>query len=227
MVENFKKLLPEDRENVLQRALKENAVFVFKSPQKPIKAKICSLKRPNYITCVRPTDIVSLRTREDIIVVLVLEEERYFFKTFAFVDEGELHFKRKVDFYHLVRRKNKRFRFPANYEATFMIKRLNGALSFLRGIMSDFSDIGCRVSLITDLPKIKVDDEVIGNLKIGGNRSVEVTAVVKHHEYLKSGKVKQTFGLKFVFSTTHSKNMVKSLFIDIQRELFAEFYGKK
>ena len=227
MIEVFKKLLPEDRETILLRAIDEGAIFVFKSPQKTVRAKINNLKRPNYITCDRPADLAMLRTKEDVIVVLVLSDERYFFKSFAFVDDGYLFFKRKVDFFHLVRRKNKRLRFPAKYEATLMIKRLNGSLSFLRGIIADFSDTGCRLGLINDIPKIRIGDEIVGNLKMGEKRSIEVTANVKHHEIKKSGQIKQTFGLSFVFSTSHAKSMVKSLFLELQRELFIEFYGKK
>lgn len=227
MIETFKKILPEDREKILQRALAEGAFFVFKSPQKAIKAKINNLKRPNYITCLRPADLAMLRTKEDVIVVMVLGDERYFFKSFAFVDDEFLLFKRKVDFFHLVRRKNKRMRFPINFEATLMIKRLNGSLSFLRGIIADFSDTGCRLGLINEVPKIKVGDEIVGNLKMGDKRSIEVTAIVKHHESRKTGATKQTFGLNFVFLSGHAKNMVRSLFLDLQRELFVEFYGKK
>ncbi len=227
MPEIFKKLLPEDRETLLQRAVDEKALFVFKSTQKAIKAKISNLKRPNYICCSRPSDVAMLRTKADVVIVMVLGEERYFFKSFAFVDDDYLFFKRKVDFYQLVRRKNKRFKFPDKFEATLMIKRLNSNLSFLRGIVSDFSDTGCKLSLITSVPEINVGDEVVGNLKMGDKRGLEVSATVRHHEKPKSGTKKQTFGLSFIFPTSHSKNMIKSLFLELQRELFAEFFGNK
>jgi hypothetical protein len=227
LIEIFRKLLPEDREKVLQKGLQDGAQFVFKSPQKAVRVKLNNLKRPNYITCNRPAEVASLRTKEDVIVVMVLDDERYFFMSFAFVDDGFLFFKRKVDFFHLVRRKNKRLKFPANFEAILMIKKLNGNLSFLRGIVSDFSDTGCRLGLITELPKIGIGDQIVGNLKMGDKRSIEITAVVKHHEKSRAGATKQTFGLNFVFPTSHAKNMVKSLFLDLQRELFVEFYGKK
>lgn len=227
MIEIFRKLSPEDREVILQRGLKENALFVFKSPQKVLKARFASLKRPNYISCILPLDLVSLRTKEDVIVVMVLEDERFFFKTFAFIDDGQLLFKRKVDFFHLIRRKNKRLKLPTGFEATLMVKRLNGNLSFLRGLVLDFSDTGCRVGLITDLPKIGVGDEITGNLRMGDKRAVEITATVKHHKIARSGAIKQSFGLQFALPSTHARNVIKALFLDLQRELFAEFYGKK
>lgn len=223
----FRKILPDDREIVLLKALKEKAVFVFKTPQKAVKAKIANLKRPNYITCTCPPELLTLRAREDVIVVMVFEGERYFFKSFAFIDEGMLLFKRKVDFYQLVRRKNKRLKIPSAFPASFMIKRLNGNLSFLKGIVFDFSDTGCQAGLNTDVPKIKVGDEVVGNLRMGERRAIEVTAVVKHHFQPKTGNMKQTFGLKFQFPHGHATTLVKNLFLDLQRELFVEFYGKQ
>lgn len=225
--EIFRKILPEDREVILQKAMREGALFVFKTAQKAIKTKISSLKRPNYITCACPPELHRLRTREDVIVVMVLDSERYFFRSFAFSDEGDLLFKRRVDFYHLVRRKNKRLNLPTAYPASFMIKRLNGSLAFLKAIVLDFSDTGCRVSLNTEMPKIEVGDELIGNLKMNERRAVEVSGVVKHHVRPKSGPMKQTLGLKFQFAHAHATSLVKSLFLDLQKELFVEFYGKK
>ncbi|MBL7542981.1 MAG: PilZ domain-containing protein [Bdellovibrionaceae bacterium] len=227
MAELFKKILPEERELLLQKALKEKAFFVFKGTQKAIKSKINDLKRPNYITCVCPAELMSLRTRQDVIVVMVLGEERYFFKSFVFADDGFLLFKRKVDFYHLVRRKDKRQRLPNSFPASLMIKRLNGNLSFLKGIVLDFSDKGCRLGLNTEVPKLQVGDDITGNLKMGERRAVEVTGTIKHHVKSKSGALKQTFGLNFQFPHGHASSLVKSLFLDLQRELFVEFYGKQ
>lgn len=223
----FRKLLPEDREIILQKALREKAIFVFKTPQKAVKAKINNLKRANYISCTCPAELHALRTREDVIVVMVLEGERYFFKSFAFLDEGMLLFKRKVDFYHLVRRKNKRLKIPASFPASLMIKRLNGNLSFLKGIVFDISDTGCQLGLNTEVPKLKLGDELIGNLKMGDRRAVEITGIVKHHVLPKSGAMKQTFGLNFEFPHGHASTLIRNLFLDLQRELFVEFYGKQ
>jgi mannuronan synthase len=227
LIETFKKLSPDDREIILQKAMKEKALFVFKFGAKTIKAKMLNLKRANYIACVCPSEIHTLRTRQDVVVIMVLEGERYFFQSFVFVDEEQLLFKRKVDFYHLVRRKNKRLKIPHAMPASLMIKRLNGNLSFLKAVLADFSDTGCKLSLNTEFPKIDIGDELTGNLKIGDRRAVEITGVVKHHVRSAEGARRQTFGLNFQFPNGHATTMVKSLFLDLQRELFVEFYGKK
>ncbi len=223
----FKKLSADEREVVLQKALKQKAFFVFKMPTRIIKSKIITLKKTAYITCVCPSDLHTLRTRHEVIIVLVLEGERYFFKSFAYVAEGFLMFRRKVDFYHLIRRRNKRLKIPQAYPASLMIKRHNSGLAFLKSLMFDFSESGCKVGLNTEVPKIEVGDELVGNLRMGDRRAVEVTGVVKHASRSKSGAIRQTLGLSFEFPQNQSTTQVKNLFLDLQRELFIEFYGKR
>jgi len=223
----FKKLSDEERESVLLKGLKEKAFFVFKLPARIIKTKLLSLNRASYIMCSRPSSIHTLRTRQEVIVIMVLDGERYFFKSVAFIAEGALVFKRKVDFYHLIRRRDKRLKIPQAYPANLMIKRMNNGLAFLRSLMFDFSESGCRVGLNTELPKMEVGDELVGNLRMGDRRAVEVTGTVKHVTRSKSGAILQTLGLEFKFPEDQSPTQVKNLFLDLQRELFVEFYGKR
>lgn len=223
----FKKLSVDEREVVLQKALKQKAFFVFKMPTRIIKTKINTLKKPSYITCSCPSDLHTLRTRHEVVIVLVLDGERYFFKSSAFVAEGFLMFRRKVDFYHLIRRRNKRLKIPNVYPASLMIKRHNDGLAFLKSLIFDFSESGCKVGLNTEIPKIEIGDELVGNLRMGDRRAVEVTGVVKHATRSKSGAIRQTLGLSFEFPQNQSTTQVKNLFLDLQRELFIEFYGKR
>lgn len=223
----FKKLSVDEREVVLQKALKEKAFCVFKMPSRVIKSRLVSLKKPNYLTCSCPPNLHTLRTRQEVVVVMVFEGERYFFKSVAYVADGLMMFRRKVDFYHLIRRRNKRLKMPQAYPANLMIKRWNNGLAFLRSLIFDFSESGCQVGLNTDVPKIEPGDELVGNLRMGDRRAVEVTGVVKHVSRSKSGAIRQTLGLNFQFPQNQSPTQVKNLFLDLQRELFIEFYGKR
>lgn len=223
----FKKLSVDEREVVLQKALKEKAHCVFKMPSRIIKSRLISLKKPNHLTCTCPANLHTLRTRHEVIVVLVFEGERYFFKSLVYVADGVMMFRRKIDFYHLIRRRDKRLKMPQAYSANLMIKRWNDGLAFLRSIIFDFSESGCRVGLNTEVPKIEVGDELVGNLRMGERRAVEVTGTVKHASRSKTGAIRQTLGVKFQFPQKQSTTAVKNLFLDLQRELFVEFYGKK
>jgi hypothetical protein len=93
--------------------------------------------------------------------------------------------------------------------------------------MFDFSESGCRVGLNTELPKMQIGDELVGNLRMGDRRTVEVTGTVKHVTRSKTGAILQTVGLEFKFPENHSPAQIKNLFLDLQRELFVEFYGKQ
>lgn len=223
----FKKLSEDEREAILLKGIKQRAFFVFKLPARIIKTKLLSLNQASYIMCSRPSSIHTLRTRQEVIIIMVLDGERYFFKSIAFVAEGALVFKRKVDFYHLIRRRDKRLKIPQAYPASLMIKRMNNGLAFLRTLVFDFSESGCRVGLNTEVPKIEIGDQLVGNLRMGDRRAVEVIGKVMHATRSKSGAVRQTLGLKFQFPENETTTAVKNLFLDLQRELFVEFYGKR
>lgn len=224
-MEIFKKISEEAKEKVLQYALLNKTQLVFKySDTKVIRARIDNLNRKYYITCKRPKDLITLKTKEEAIAILPYGEERYFFKSFLHIEGNYLLFRRDSDMYHLKRRQNKRLKIPASFPASLMIKKQNHNLTFLKAVILDFSDTGCKVALNTESPIFKKGDELIGTLRVGNKNGVEVHGELKHHFRSEKGKFKQTFGLKFVKLSSYQESYVKTLFLDLQRELFAESY---
>ncbi|MCB0369190.1 MAG: PilZ domain-containing protein [Bdellovibrionales bacterium] len=224
-MDNFKKISEATKEKILQYTLINKTVIVFKySGSKIIRARIENLNRKYYITCRRPKDLVSLRTKEQATAVIPYQEERYFFKSFLHIEGNSLFFRRDSEMFHLKRRKNKRLKIPTNYPAMLMIKKQNHNLTFLRATIHDFSDLGCKVTLNTESPAFKKGDLIIGTLRIGNKKGVEINAEVKHHFRSKKGKNKQTFGLQFIKLSAYQESYIKSLFLDLQREIFMESY---
>lgn len=223
MTDNFKKLSDEHKERILQYSLLNKTQIVFKySDTKVIRARIDNLNRKYYITCKRPKDLIALKTKEEAIAVLPYEDERYFFKSFLHIEGNYLLFRRDAVMYQLKRRRNKRLKIPSSYPASFMIKKQNHNLTFLKAVIIDFSDSGCKVSLNTETPVFQKGDEVLGSIRIGDKNGVEVHGEVKHHYKSESGKYKQTFGLKFVKLSNYQESYLKTLFLDIQRLIFSE-----
>lgn len=225
MMEIFKKISDEMKEKILQYAMANKTQVVFKySDSKVIKARIDNLNRKYYITCKRPKDLLSLKTKEEAIAVVPYEDERYFFRSFLHIEGNYLLFLRDSVFYHLKRRQNKRLKVPANYPASFMIKKQNHNLTFLKAVIIDFSDTGCKVSLNTDTPVFKKGDEIIGTIRMGNKSGVEIHAELKHHYRNEKGKYKQTFGVKFVKLSSYQESYIKTLFQELQREIFSGMY---
>jgi hypothetical protein len=224
-MEIFKKVSEETKEKILQYALINKTQIVFKySDTRVIKTRIENLSRKYYITCKRPKDLLTLKTKEEAIAVIPYEDERYFFKSFLHIEGNNLLFLRDSEFYHLKRRQNKRLKVPSNYPASFMIKKQNHNLTFLKAVIIDFSDTGCKVSLNTETPIFKKGDEVIGTIRLGNKNGVEVHAEVKHHYRTEKGKFKQTFGVKFVKLSNYQESYIKTLFQELQREIFTGIY---
>lgn len=221
-MEIFKKISEETKEKILQHAFLNRTQIVFKySDSKVIRARIDNLNRKYYITCRRPKDLLTLKTKEEAIAVIPYDEERYFFKSFLHIEGNFLLFRRDAEMYHLKRRKSKRLKIPGTYPASLMIKKQNHNLTFLKAVIIDFSETGCKLALNTDTPIFKKGDEIIGTIRMGNKNGVEVHAELKHHYRTEKGKFKQTFGIKFVKLSNYQESYIKTLMQEIQKEIFS------
>ncbi len=220
MMEIFKQVTEELKEKILHFALLNKTMIVFKyADSKVIRTHIESLSRKYYITCKRPKELITLRTKEEAMAVLPYAEERYFFKSYLLVEGNYLLFKRDSEFYHLKRRRNRRIKIPSSYLAFLMIKKQNFNLTFLKAVLLDFSESGCKVALNTDTPLFKKGDELIGTLRIGTKNGVEVNAELMHCFRSEKGKFKQTFGLRFIKTSHYQESYLKTLYSELQSEL--------
>lgn len=218
---DFKTLKSEAKTKVIVQMRAFEATVYFKFPETDVfRTKPLSLGSGRVLVCRRPAGLPIKFSKGKATLNFVLDSEVYFMSTTATIEHRQVHFSLDPEVLHLARRKNFRLKIPAGYEATLMIKRVGGQISFLRGSLINVSSDGCRLSLNATTPKIPVGEEVTGSLNIEKFPPIEVRGVVKYSRAKTSGGQKQVLGIVFRMLSSSAVSRIQALVLDLQRELF-------
>lgn len=228
-LESFRQLKIKEKTSLLAQAQKEQVSVYFKFPNSMVfRTRLLSSFARKRISCKRPTSLPASVSQRRVTLNFVLDQEMYFMATTLSVENETIHFNADNDIFHLARRKSKRFKFPINAQASLFVKRINGELSFLKTILIDISNSGCRVGFNLEIPLIKMKDSIEGSIRISNYQSINIEGSVLSHKISFKGPFKQIFGLKFSDLSPYNQARMTALIMLLQREFYLnEFKSKK
>lgn len=225
-MEHFKKLNSTEKRELLDEVHSRNLTLHFKFEDSSVyKAKLLKGPKGEDLKVKRPTQLPGRFHRKVATVIIAIDQERYFLVSSALVDMASVQFSSDGAIYHLQRRKLRRTAVPGVYPASLMIKKVNGTLSFLKGVLLDISDAGLKVGLNSELPAIKTGWEIVGTLRLGTRRGIEIKGKVRHQSSHPRASLKQVFGLEMIEMSEYAKTQFKNQLLDFQRDIFIIFMG--
>ena len=225
-MENFKKLNSTEKRELLEEIHNRNLTLHFKFEDSSVyKAKLLRSTQGDELRVKRPTQLPGRFHRKIATVIIAIDQERYFLVSSALVDMGSVQFSGEGAVYHLQRRKLRRTAVPGVYPASLMIKKVNGSLAFLKGVLLDISDEGIKIGLNSEIPAIKAGWEIVGTLRLGTRRGIEIKGKVRHQSHHPRASLKQVFGLEMTEMSEYSKSLYKNQLLDFQRDIFIIFMG--
>ncbi len=226
-LKNFKKLTVSEKKDLLKEVIEKNITISFKFADSAVfKVKLMDSKKWSVLSAKKPPSLSGSYHQEMATVIMPVDQERYFFVSRVQVNSQAIHFGSEIEIYHLHRRSMRRTVVPSIYPAYFMIKKVHGSLSFLKGIVIDLSDQGMKIALNSEVPPLKTGFEILGTLRLGTRRGIEVKARIKHHKNFPNSAMKQIFGLEIEDMSEHSRSIYRNQLLDLQRDLFTIFMNK-
>ncbi|MEK6774620.1 MAG: PilZ domain-containing protein [Bdellovibrionota bacterium] len=226
-MENFKKLSVTEKKDLIEEIYEKDLTLHFKFENSTVyKVKLIRGRKSSLLTFRRPANLEGVFHRRMATIIIPIGEERYFFSSKTLIDSKSVHFNMENDFFHLRRRKVRRITIPSVYPVFLMIKKVHGTSSFLKAVVLDLSDGGMKVGLNSKQPLIKINQEIVGTLRIGTRRGIEVRTRVRHHKKEEQASLMQVFGLEITEISDYSKAMYSNQLLDFQRDLFTIFMNK-
>lgn len=220
----YKKLNQSERKDLFKEVLDKKIQLHFKFQKSPVyRTKLFPTNKNVFLAAKKPANLPPFFHMETATIIIPMDQERYFFTSQVFIEEKMVHFKADTEVFHLHRRKNRRLVIPAQYPAFFMVKRVNDDLSFLKAVIGDISDGGCKLHLNSEFPSISFGQTLLGTVRLGTRRGIELKGAVRHHRNRRSGPYKQSFGIEFVEMSPYSGTLLANQLLDLQRDLFDLF----
>lgn len=226
-LENFKKLSISERRDLLDEVFDRNITVSFKFEDSIVyKVKLTRAKKTNILSAKRPSNLPGSLHQKLVTVIIPVDQERYFFTSQVQIDSQHVHMSAESEIFHLHRRRTRRTVVPSVYPAYFMIKKVHGSLSFLKAVILDISDDGMKVALNSEVPVLRAGLEVVGTLRLGTRRGIEIKTRIRHHKSFPKAAMKQVFGLQIEDMSDYSRSMFANQLLDFQRDLFTIFMNK-
>jgi hypothetical protein len=172
-----------------------------------------------HLECKTIDGRVPFADKEEVIGHFFLGSEKYYFQSITDVVLNKLHFVITEKVFHLQRRQNYRVIIPESYKATFDILRVNGQSQVLQGRLADLSGGGCRL-VCNSSSSIKMDDQVVGTLRIAKRDPIDISGVIKHLKPDTNTKNSQIVGIEFTQLTPIIENRLVALTMDLYKEIF-------
>lgn len=199
------------------RAQEKKASLYFKFPNSMVyRTQLFPTYSKRKLSCVRPSSLPEYVSQKKVTMSFMVDQEFYFMSTNIHIDGDTITFNTDVDVQHLVRRRMKRIKLPADAGASLFIKKLNGELSFIKTVLIDVSIQGCRAGFNLELPLISTNDVIEGFLRFGQYQSLNLNAKVLSQRVSFRGGYKQIFGLKFSEFSTYNMNRLKTILLLMQ-----------
>lgn len=165
---------------------------------------------------------------QKVVVNFPFKTERYFLQTELSFNSGWAVLKIDGDLFQLQRRANARIDLPEKYDASFTLHKHGGKSYFIQSRIKDISAGGLKVEIPAVEPALQVGQVIHGALRLGVRRVMEFDLEVRFAQAKESGgKGYQIAGLQFKNVDHTLENRLLSLMMDLQRELYVKYAGKK
>ncbi|HEX7673094.1 MAG TPA: PilZ domain-containing protein [Bdellovibrio sp.] len=186
------------------------------------------IEKDENLLCHHTADSKSHDKQQKVVVNFPFKSERYFFQTELSFNSGWAVLNIEGDLFQLQRRANARIDLPSKYEAAFTLYQHGGKNYFLDGTIKDISAGGIKVEMPESCPAFAIGEKIKGTVRLGARRPIEFQLEVRFAQSKDvQGKKTQVAGLQFLNVDHTLENRLLSLMMDLQREIYLKYSGKK
>lgn len=185
-------------------------------------------EKDETLLCHHTADSKDFEKAQKVMVNFPFKSERYFFQSELSFNSGWAVLKIDADLFQLQRRTNARIDIPDKYEAIFTLHRHNGKSYFLESRIKDVSAGGLKIEMPLGAPELVVGEKVKGTMRLGARRAIEFELEVRFSQRKDiQGSLFHVVGLQFLNVEHLLENRLLSLMMDLQRELYLKYAGKR
>lgn len=229
MKDVFKKVHLSDKKKILKKIVEDRLVCLVKTESNDVQQVVpIKIMDDKIVECsfVKGKEF-DLKNSEMGIVSVNADDEKYFFYGLVTINGGKVYIDIQGDLFYLQRRKSARLEMPENYRASCRIIDYKGnPLPFDCDVL-DISSGGCKISLTSLEPLIKVEALLTLKITLGHRSPFEVNGEVRHvkpiHDF---SDLPQVMGIQFVKYDSKFEGKMLNLYMDVQREIFLKFLKK-
>ena len=186
------------------------------------------IEKDENLLCHHTADSKSHDKQQKVVVNFPFKSERYFFQTELSFNSGWAVLNIEGYLFQLQRRANARIDLPSKYEAAFTLYQHGGKNYFLDGTIKDISAGGIKVEMPESCPAFAIGEKIKGTVRLGARRPIEFQLEVRFAQSKDvQGKKTQVAGLQFLNVDHTLENRLLSLMMDLQREIYLKYSGKK
>ncbi|MGZ3771611.1 MAG: flagellar brake protein [Bdellovibrio sp.] len=184
-------------------------------------------EKDEVLLCHHTADSKEIKESQSAVINFSFKNERYFFQTELYFESGWIVLKLDTELFNLQRRANARVDLPEAYNGVFFLNQHLDKSYFIDCKIKDISAGGLKIELPSDAPKLKIDDNLKGSLRLGNRRAMEMEVKVRFVQKSElNGKEIQIAGVQFLNVDQTLENRLLSLMMDLQRELYLKFSKK-
>ncbi len=186
------------------------------------------IEKDETLMCHHTADSKPFEKTQKVMVNFPFKSERYFFQSELSFNSGWAVLKIDGDLFQLQRRANARIDIPDRYEGIFTLHSHNGKNYFLDSRIKDVSAGGIKAEMPYVVPEFAVGEKVKGSMRLAARRPMEFELEVRFAQKKDlDGKPSQVVGLQFLNIDLTMENRLLSLMMDLQREIFIKYSGKR
>jgi hypothetical protein len=207
--------LADDKSQVSLKGSEGEAIFHLIAIQ---------VEKDENLLCHHTEDSKGIDKAQKVLMNFVFKNERYFMQTELKFESGWAVIDISGDLFQLQRRANVRLILPESYGAVYILMSHEGKKFFIDCAVKDISAGGLKLEVPISHPEFKSGEVLKGSLRLGNRRSMELETEVR---FAKKEEKFHTVGVQFLNVDHILENRLLSLMMDLQRELYIKFSGKK
>lgn len=229
MTEIFKKVHLSEKKKLFKEIAAAGTLLLIKVENQDVRQILArNISEDKFLECdFKPGFEFDLKVSEVAVVNLSYGEDRYFFSGVVSVVNEKVYIDIQGDLFYLQRRRSARMEIPEGYPAKARIIDLNGKNLPFDFKIVDFSSGGCRISLASMEPLIKVGAKFKLMITLGHRSSFDTEVDVRHVKEINTLKdLPQVMGVQFTSTDVAFESKMLNLYMDVQREIFLKYMKK-
>ncbi|QDK38505.1 PilZ domain-containing protein [Bdellovibrio sp. NC01] len=221
----FKKVAVSEKKMLFRELASDRAQISLKGEGDDIFHLIAiQTEKDEELLCHHTEDSKKHEVAQKVMVNFPFKTERYFFQSELSFNSGWAVVKIDGDLFQLQRRANARIDLPEKYEAVFTLYLHGGKNYFLESKIKDISAGGIKIECPFVTPEFVIGERIKGTIRLGARRALEFDLEVR---FAKVNDKTQVAGLQFMNIDLTKENRLLSLMMDLQREIYIKYSGKK
>lgn len=225
----FKKVAVSDKKLLFREIASDRVQVSLKGLEDEVfHLMVIQFERDEHLLCHHTADSKKFEKPQKVMVNFPFKSERYFFQSELSFNSGWAVLTVESDLYQLQRRSNARIDIPKEYDGVFTLHQHKGKNYFLESQIKDISVGGVKAVLPFVEPELAIGDKVTGTIRLATRRVMEFEMEVRFSQKKDfKGKWAQIVGLQFLNVDQLLENRLMNLMMDLQREIFVKYKGKR